>query len=659
MTPKKQILVVEDNQLNREMLMEILAEQYAVLGAENGQEALELLRESREEIALILLDVMMPVMDGFAFLERIKADEALALIPVIVMTQSDNEADEVTALAHGATDFVPKPYRPQVILHRVASIINLRETAAIVNHFQYDRLTGLYSKEFFYQKVRDRLREDPEGAYSIVCSNVENFKLYNDTFGVAAGDRLLREIADIMRQMLGGRSVCGRFSGDRFMCLREWDQEKRDRNAFDPDQKGLTNGPSVVMRWGIYEITDRTVPVEQMCDRALLAADSIKGQYNRYFAVYDDVLRSKLLREQAITEAMETALREGQFQVYLQPKYSLNDDCLAGAEALVRWIHPEWGFLSPGEFIPLFEKNGFITRLDRYVWEQVCVQLKSWQEKGYPPLPVSVNVSRADIYQPDLPGTLREIVGQYGVEPACLHLEITESAYTDNPNQIIETVSQLRELGFIIEMDDIGSGYSSLNMLNQMKLDVLKLDMKFIQNETAKPMEQGILRFIVGLARWLNLSVVAEGVETREQLERLREIGCNYVQGYFFARPMPSEEFETLLRTQLPGRDGAAVKPEPEDDRLRLLVADEDPAYRESVRQVFEGQCRVLEAADMPRALEIIQKESPVPVSAVILSATLPEEGAVRLLKTMRQDPVLWRIPVITTVPQGESLEEL
>ena len=659
MTPKKQILVVEDNQLNREMLMEILSEEYAVLGAENGQEALELLRESREEIALILLDVMMPVMDGFAFLKRIKADEALALIPVIVMTQSDNEADEVAALAHGATDFVPKPYRPQVILHRVASIINLRETAAIVNQFQYDRLTGLYSKEFFYQKVRDRLREDPEGAYSIVCSNVENFKLYNDTFGVAAGDRLLREIADIMRQMLGGRSVCGRFSGDRFMCLQERDQEKRDRNAFDPDQKGLTNGPSVVMRWGIYEITDRTVPVEQMCDRALLAADSIKGQYNRYFAVYDDALRSKLLREQAITEAMETALREGQFQVYLQPKYSLNDDCLAGAEALVRWIHPEWGFLSPGEFIPLFEKNGFITRLDRYVWEQVCVQLKSWQEKGYPPLPVSVNVSRADIYQPDLPSTLREIVGKYGVEPACLHLEITESAYTDNPNQIIETVSQLRELGFIIEMDDFGSGYSSLNMLNQMKLDVLKLDMKFIQNETAKPMEQGILRFIVGLARWLNLSVVAEGVETREQLERLREIGCDYVQGYFFARPMPREEFETLLRTQLPGRDGAVVKPEPEDDRLRLLVADEDPAYRESVRQVFEGQCRVLEAADMPRALEIIQKESPVPVSAVILSATLPEEGAVRLLKAMRQDPVLWRIPVITTVPQGESLEEL
>ena len=191
MLPKRQILVVEDNPLNREMLLEILSGQYAVLEAENGQEALDVLKAHADNIAVILLDVMMPVMDGFTFLEKIKADAELSLIPVIVMTQSDSEADEVTALAHGATDFVPKPYRPQVILHRVASIINLRETAAMVNLFQYDRLTGLYSKEFFYQKVRERLQEDPVGAYSIGCSNIENFKLFNDNFGVPAGDRLL------------------------------------------------------------------------------------------------------------------------------------------------------------------------------------------------------------------------------------------------------------------------------------------------------------------------------------------------------------------------------------------------------------------------------------------------------------------------------------
>ena len=545
---QKQILIVEDNMLNREILKEILSDAYSVLEAENGQEALDVLREHADDIAVILLDVMMPVMDGFTFLDRIKADDRLSLIPVIIMTQSDSEADEVTALAHGATDFVPKPYRPQVILHRVASIIKLRETAAMVNLFQYDRLTGLFSREFFYEKVRERLREDPEGEYSIVCSNIVNFKLYNDSFGVAEGDRLLRETADAMRRAVEPSGICGRFGADRFICLQESGKEARDRAAFDADQMEFGKGRNVVMKWGVYEITDRSVPVEQMCDRANLAVDSIKNQYNCHFAVYDDVLRGKLLREHAITEAMETALNEGQFVVYYQPKYSLNNDCLAGAEALVRWVHPELGFLSPGEFIPLFEKNGFITRLDRYVWENVCATLRLWREKGYPQLSVSVNVSRADVYHTDLADTLLEIIRKYGVEPAQLHLELTESAYTENPAQILSTVEHLRELGFIIEMDDFGSGYSSLNMLNQMKLDILKLDMKFIRSETSKPMEQGILRFIVGLARWLNLSVVAEGVETREQLERLREIGCDYVQGYFFARPMPAGEFEKLLQ---------------------------------------------------------------------------------------------------------------
>ena len=196
---QKQILIVEDNMLNREILKEILSDAYTVLEAENGQEALDVLRDHADDIAVILLDVMMPVMDGFTFLDRIKADDRLSLIPVIIMTQSDSEADEVAALAHGATDFVPKPYRPQVILHRVASIIKLRETAAMVNLFQYDRLTGLFSREFFYKKVRERLREDPEGEYSIVCSNIVNFKLYNDSFGVEEGDRLLREAADAMR----------------------------------------------------------------------------------------------------------------------------------------------------------------------------------------------------------------------------------------------------------------------------------------------------------------------------------------------------------------------------------------------------------------------------------------------------------------------------
>ncbi len=658
---QKQILVVEDNALNREMLKIILSEQYAVLEAENGREALDILGKSGKDIALILLDMMMPVMDGFTFLDRIKEDPEHSLIPVIVMTQSEGEVDEVAALAHGATDFVPKPYRPQVILHRVASIINLRETAAMANLFRYDQLTGLYSKEYFYQQVRQTLRENPDREYNIVCSNIENFKLYNDTFGTDAGDRLLREIAGTMQSIIGDRGICGRFAADRFLCLQERGQEMRDREDFDSKMEISSVIKSLVMRWGVYEVVDRSVPVEQMCDRAQLAADSIKGQYNRYFAIYDDALRGKLLREQAITEAMVTALQEGQFRVYLQPKYSLHDDGLAGAEALVRWIHPEWGFMSPGEFIPLFEKNGFITQLDQYVWEEVCKLLRSWREKGYAPLPVSVNVSRADVYQADLAETLQDIVDRYGVDPAQLHLELTESAYTENPAQIIDTVARLRQQGFIIEMDDFGSGYSSLNMLNQMKLDILKLDMKFIQNETAKPAEQGILRFIVSLARWLNLSVVAEGVETREQLERLREIGCDYVQGYFFAKPMPDAEFEALLSAQSARRATGATSPKRASNSgmQKLLVVDEDAAYRASVAESFEGLYQVQQASSAKEALDYIHTCGDAPVAIVVLSATLPDDGANVFLNAMRQNPTLWRIPVLATILPGADIEKL
>lgn len=419
----------------------------------------------------------------------------------------------------------------------------------MVNQFQYDRLTGLYSKEFFYRKVRERLQEEPEKEYCIICSNVENFKLVNDIFGSKEGDRLLKEIADIARNMVGDKGFCGRFTADRFLCFQEKEQEERDRRDFGnfTEQEPSPLLKSMSMRWGIYEITDRSVPVEQMCDRALLAADSIKGQYNEFFAVYDDNLRHKLLREKAITDAIEPALLEEQFIVYFQPKYSLRENRMAGAEALVRWCHPEWGLLSPGEFIPLFEKNGFISRLDRYVWEHTCRQLRAWKDQGYPLLPVSVNVSRADVYQLNLVEVLLQLANKYEINPKYLHLEITESAYAENPGQLISTVEQLRKQGFVVELDDFGSGYSSLNMLSQMKLDILKLDMNFTRNELEKSAEQSIMNDIISMAHRIGLHVVAEGVETKEQVDRLRAIGCDFVQGYYFAKPMPAVEFEKIL----------------------------------------------------------------------------------------------------------------
>ena len=651
---QRQVLIVEDNALNREILSEILSTQYHVLEAENGQQALDVLQAHGDDVALILLDVMMPVMDGYTFLDRIRTDSVLSRIPVIVTTQSDSEEDELIALAHGATDYVPKPYRPRVILHRAASLIKLRETSAMVDQFMFDSLTGLYSREYFFTKVRDVLAEHPETEYSLICSNIENFKLFNDAYGNAEGDRLLREGADIAKKLTRSPGFVGRYSADRFVCLQERGQIKLDREQFDFGVSPLMH--SVVMRWGIYEIVDRSIPVEQMCDRAMLAANSIKGQYDRYFAIYDEKLRDKLLREKAITDSMEAALAEGQFTVYLQPKYSLTGECLAGAEALVRWIHPQFGFMSPGEFIPLFEKNGFISRLDQYVWEQVCALLRDWQDRGLPPMPVSVNISRADVLRMNLAQTLRELIATYGIDPACLHLEITESAYAENSSPIISAVDELRALGFVVEMDDFGSGYSSLNTLSRMRLDILKLDMRFIQSEIAKPAAQSLLGDIVTMAHRLNLSVVAEGIETRDQVLRLQAIGCDYAQGYYFSRPLPIPEFEALRasQTQAP----APAESRRGTDPSVLLVVDADGDYRRKVHNLFAEQYHILEAADADTALAMITAERQMGICVVVVSTALPERGAARIMDTLRRDPRFWEISVLATMGGSDAARD-
>ena len=548
---QRKILVVEDNMINREMLCDMLSSAYEVLDAENGQEALDVLKKYGEEISLILLDIVMPVMDGYTFLSHMRSDPSYSAIPVIVTTQSDSEADEVAALSHGATDFVSKPYKPQIILHRVASIIHLRETAAVMQRVQYDRLTGLYSKEFFYHSANDMIRKNPDQEYDIICSDIENFKLINDIYGIPSGDMLLCKVADVYKEVVGERGICGHLNADQFVCLVERrGQEYSDGYFAEINEKirGLTDMKNLVMKWGVYQVKDRSLLVEQMFDRALMAARSIWGQYGKHFMFFDDEMHNKLVREQAITDVMETALEEDQFEVYLQPQYNIKKNCLSGAEALIRWNHPEWGFQSPGVFIPLFEKNGFITKLDQFVWRRACAVLQEWQERGYPDIPISVNVSRADIYNVNLPDILMDTIGRYKIPPQRLHLELTESAYTENPSQIIENVGRLRELGFLFEMDDFGSGYSSLNMLNNLPIDVLKLDMEFIRNETAKSVTPGILYFVIQMAHSMNLHTVAEGVETKEQLERLSAIDCDYVQGYYFAKPMPRGEFENFLK---------------------------------------------------------------------------------------------------------------
>lgn len=669
MTQKKRILVVEDNEINRSILCAILEDTYEVLEAENGQVALDILKQQHEYITLILLDVSMPVMDGYTFLNITQKDEQLSLIPVIVMPQESSEEDELSALVHGATDFLPKPYRPQVILHRVANLIRLRETAAMVNQLQYDELTGLYTRNCFYRKARERLDENPDKEYMILCTNLENFKLFNDTFGRKAGDQLLLDSAEIFQKRVGQDSICCRYNADRFVCLIDKELEQIGRKNFADGRKSkrseLTENISVKL--GVYAITDRSISVEQMCDRALLAVDSIKGLYNQYFAVYDDTLREKLLYEKEITDSMEKALEQEQFVVYFQPKYSLHDNSMVGAEALVRWEHPQKGFMPPDRFIPLFEKNGFIHNLDRYVWEKACQKLQEWRSNDYPKIPVSVNVSRADIYQHHFVESMCELVKKYGIEPSDLHLEITESAYTECPDQIISTVEELRKHGFIIEMDDFGSGYSSLSLLSQLSIDILKLDMDFIRNELAKPVEQSILNDVINMAHRMHLNVVAEGVETNDHKKRLKVLGCDYAQGYYFAKPMPALEFEALLKmyksvfcgmaTDVCLLDKSALMKDLCGAKRTVLVVEDNELNRNSLTEILETQYIVLTAENGKEGLEILKKNGQH-ITAIMLDIQMPVMNGYEFLEHVSGDPVFSKIPVIVTTVFGSVSEE-
>lgn len=550
MNTRRKILVVEDSIANRLTLCKILSQEYETLEAAHGQEALEILNRESLGVALILLDLWMPVMDGYTLLEKLQADQILSTIPVIVVTQSGGEEDEVEALTRGAMDFITKPYKPGVVLHRAANIISLRETAALVNQMENDRLTGLYSQAFFYQRVRQTLRQSPAEPYDLLCSNVDNFKFINEVFGLAVGDQVLRLIARELRDGLPGEHFCGRMQADVFVCLIRRDSIDLEAAISRATERirGESGVKSFSMKWGVYPITDARIPVEQMCDRALLACFSIRGKYGRTVAVYNDELRRARLWDKTLEDGMEAALSARQFEIFYQPKFNLRSNRVCGAEALVRWNHPTLGFLSPERFMPLFERNGFVTRLDQYIWEEVAAALHEWELRGMPLVPVSVNVSRADIYNTNLESVLLDIRRRYELKPSLLHLEITETAYTEDRRQLCDEVTKLRRVGFIIEMDDFGSGYSSLNMLNELPIDILKLDMKFLKENQEKGKRRGILNFVVSLARWLDLQVTAEGVETAEQVEKLRGVGCNFAQGYFFSPPLPREEFEQFLR---------------------------------------------------------------------------------------------------------------
>ena len=426
-----------------------------------------------------------------------------------------------------------------------------------------DEVTDGHNKAKFIIEAHQLLENvSPNEKYALVLMDIAKFKVINELYGFDLANVILKDVYGIIKKNLPKASIMARSFAATYLFIIKYDTENDINNTVDKIYTEIENynnetmtilktsynkaAAKLVPLFGVYLINDTTVPIYIMCDRVGLAKRTIADDVNKYISYYDDNLRKQLLIEKNIEDEMHNALTSGQFIMYLQPKYNMKTLRVAGSEALVRWIHPTKGFMPPGDFIPLFEKNGFVLNIDRYIWEQACKAIRSWIDKGYNPVPISVNVSRLHLSNEFFIDDLKDLIKKYQIPTNLLELELTESAGFEDFNKFIDIVSELKKHGFSIAMDDFGSGYSSLNMLRQIPCDILKLDKGFINSSTTDERGKIVVQHVLSMAKNLSLKTVSEGIETVEQANFLTDSGCDIAQGFLYARPMPLEDFEKI-----------------------------------------------------------------------------------------------------------------
>lgn len=418
-----------------------------------------------------------------------------------------------------------------------------------------DILTGLDNRNKFIFEMTRLIMDLPD--YAMVLLNINGFKFVNEFYGYHTGDMLLKHIAFVLRSNISERELCYRDSADRFGILIRYREkaELTDRLLKIQEQIRdfkLSENQSyhILCNFGV-EVVQKPLSkagtdFDNVMNRALLALNSVKGNELNSIAFYNEALHQKAKKQTEIENRMWDALKNHEFKMYLQPKYDLKTGEVHSAEALVRWIPQDEHMIYPDEFIPIFEQNGFITKLDMYMLEEACRYQALWKKKGYPLIPISVNQSRVFFYDIEYLGKFKEIIQKYQIDPSLIILEVTESVSSNNLEQIKQAIAKLHEMNFKISMDDFGSGYSSLNILKELPIDELKLDKAFIEDTEDSLRSESIMKHIIRLAKDLSISTVTEGIETKEQLDFLKTISCDIGQGYYFAKPMPAEEFEKL-----------------------------------------------------------------------------------------------------------------
>jgi len=536
---KAMVLLAGHNSEEEKTLSEIVQKTYGVVFADTEEEVLAILQDKDNVISAAIISSA----NALSILRSVRLIPALEDFPVIISTSGSNAELENELLELNIVDFLKEPFDPRRVLNRLKTAIKLYNADRIISELERDELTGLFTRQAFLRKADKIRKENPHKKFAVLAFDFENFKSTNTLYGEAKCNEFLAYTAKRLKGLLP-KGIAGRFGGDQYILFFDFEGPQVDVDRIKLLTKTILDSAPIthqVVKTGVNAPISHDLPFVVCCDRAFLAIQTIKGIYGKDIAFFEADLQKQMLDEQHINDTMESALENGEFKVFYQPKHESITGKIVGAEALVRWNHPEYGFMGPGQFIPIFEKNGFITKLDMFVLEQVCEDIKKWKAKGYKIVPVSVNVSRRDFLEPGCIDRLFQIIDSRGIEHAYIHIEVTESLYSENTEIIISQLKKVQELGFMIEMDDFGAGYSSLGLLSTFPLNVIKLDISFVRNFRQNEI---VIENIIKMAHRLGLLTVAEGAETSEQVATLRTLGCDFIQGYYFSKPLALEDYE-------------------------------------------------------------------------------------------------------------------
>ena len=546
---KHSVLIIEDNEINREILNEILSEEYNLFFAENGLIGFNLLQEKHNEIDIVLLDLEMPVMNGYEVLEAVRQDPQLQSIPIVVITANEDSEEEERCLMLHATEFLHKPYVPSIVRLRVEVLLRLRDCISQVSELEIDQKTEAYTYNAFLYHATQKLQENPDVDYTLALTDVIGFKALQDSYGERSFEILRKEVATA-KELLGEDAIVGYYSFDHLLFLlptkTKGMSEEEKQAFFDDYMRRISKELKVTIKAGFCEHIDPARPLASYFEVLRLALDKALKHYSHYADFVGTQQLDQIQRAKRIEQEMETAVKIGQMQVYYQPKHDAKTQKLIGAEALLRWIHPEMGFISPAEFIPIFEQNGFVEKADAFVWEQTCKYQREWIDKGLPVVPISVNASRQDFDSPEILNHSIEVMKQYNLSPSLMHVEVTESFFSDLSTEAIDRMGIIRNSGINVELDDFGTGYSSLHSLAELPIDVVKFDMSFVRR-LHEPREQLVMQGCVDLIKRLKMKTIAEGVEDANTSQMIADFGIDAIQGYYYSKPLPAKQFEEYL----------------------------------------------------------------------------------------------------------------